>query len=124
MVGGIFVEKDAVSNSSQGAAMNSFNNQDFDDGWMIPETCVSARRIREALAIINSINAGELLAAMPASAGDRHRHQTAVSLLGLLERTLSGALKDIAAGAEPCQAANKGDTPDLNRCFAAPPTRR
>jgi len=91
--------------------MNSFITRDFDDGWMIPETCVSAKHIREALAIIDAINAGELLAALPASVDDRHRHQTAVSLLGLLERTLRNALTTIPVQAHPCQAANKDLAP-------------
>ncbi|MGA7675389.1 MAG: hypothetical protein WCA78_10145 [Rhizomicrobium sp.] len=90
--------------------MNSFINRDFDDGWMIPERCVSAKHIHEALAIIDAINAGELLAALPASANECHRHQTAVSLLGLLEKMLRQALSEVPAEVGPCQAANK-DTP-------------
>jgi hypothetical protein len=91
--------------------MNSFIARDFDGGWMIPETCVSAKHIREALAIIDAINAGELLAALPASEGDHHRHQTAVSLLGLLERTLRNALAAVPVQAHPCQAAKKDTAP-------------
>jgi hypothetical protein len=91
--------------------MNSFINRDFDDGWMIPEACVSAKHIREALAIIDAINAGELLAALPASVDDRHRHQTAVSLLGLLERALRNALAAVPVQAHPCRAANKDTAP-------------
>ena len=91
--------------------MNSLTTRDFDDGWLIPETCLSAKHIREALAIIDAINAGELLAALPASVNDRHRHQTAVSLLGLLERTLRNALIAVPAPAHPCQAANKDTAP-------------
>jgi hypothetical protein len=92
--------------------MNSFITRDFDNGWMIPESCVSAKHLREALAIIDAINAGELLAALPASADDRHRHQTAVSLLGLLERTLRNALTEVPAKARPCQAAKKDTAPE------------
>ncbi|MGC9953053.1 MAG: hypothetical protein ABSD21_02090 [Rhizomicrobium sp.] len=91
--------------------MNSFITRDFDNGWMIPETCVSAKHLREALAIIDAINAGELLAALPASANDCHRHQTAVSLLALLERALRAALTEVPAQAHPCHAANKDTTP-------------
>jgi hypothetical protein len=97
--------------NSQGAAMNSFITRDFDNGWMIPETCVSAKHLREALAIIDAINAGELLAALPASTNERHRHQTAVSLLGLLERTLRAALSEVPAQADPCQAVDKNTAP-------------
>ena len=93
--------------------MNSFITRGFDDGWMIPETCASAKHIREALAIIDAVNAGELLAALPASADDRHRHQTAVSLLGLLERTLRDALTAVPTQARPCQAANKDTAPNF-----------
>ena len=87
--------------------MNSFINRDFDDGWMIPETCIPARQIREALAIIDAINAGELLTALPASVNDYHRHQTAVSLLDLLEKTLRQALNEFPTKAGFCRAANK-----------------
>ncbi|MDE2498682.1 MAG: hypothetical protein KGL56_00710 [Alphaproteobacteria bacterium] len=89
----------------RGAAMNSFNKHDFANGWIIPETCASAKHIREALAIIDAINAGELLAALPASANERHRHQTAVSLLGIVERTLRDALNAGPAVGQPCHAA-------------------
>ncbi|MBU6296796.1 MAG: hypothetical protein KGJ79_08845 [Alphaproteobacteria bacterium] len=89
--------------------MNFFNKQGFENGWMIPETCVSAKHIREALAIIDAINAGELLAALPASASERHRHQTAVSLLSIVERTLRDALDAAPAISEPCRTA-VGDT--------------
>jgi hypothetical protein len=111
MVGSAFPGKGRCVWYYKGAAMNSLINRDFDDGWTIPETCVSAKHIREALAIIDAINAGELLAALPASVDDRHRHQTAVSLLGLLEKTLHNALSGIPAQAHPCQAANKYTVP-------------
>jgi hypothetical protein len=95
-----------------GVAMNSFINRDFDDGWMIPKAHVSAKHFHEALAIIDAINAGELFAALPASENDRHRHQTAVSLLGLLEKTLRQALSEVPANAGPCRAANNEMLPD------------
>jgi hypothetical protein len=92
--------------------MNSFLNRDFDNGWMIPESCVSAKNIREALCIIDAINEGELLSALPAVAIDRHRHQTAVFLLGILEKTLRDALTEIPTRARPCRAANGSVQPE------------
>lgn len=91
--------------------MNSIITRDFDDSWTIPETCVSAKHVREALAILDAINAGELLAALPASEAERHRHQTAVSLLGLLERALRDALAAVPAQAHPCRAEIKDAAP-------------
>jgi hypothetical protein len=90
--------------------MNSFIIRDFDDDLVIPETRISAKPICEALAIIDAINAGELLSALPASVDERHRHQTAVSLLGLLERTLRNAMSVVPAQVRPSQAANKDTT--------------
>lgn len=83
--------------------MNSITTRDFESGWMIPENCVSARHVREALSIIDAINAGELLGALPAAEADRHRHQTAVSLLGIVEKSLRNALSDAPAMAQPCR---------------------
>jgi hypothetical protein len=90
--------------------MNSFIIRDFDDDSLIPETRISAKPINEALAIIDAINTGELLAALPASVDERHRHQTAVSLLGLLERTLRNALIAVPAKARPSQVMNEDAT--------------
>ena len=92
--------------------MNSFVTRDFDHSWMIPESSVSAKRIREALAIVDAINEAELLAALPAAAIDRHRHQTAESLLGILEKTLRSALIESPTRAAPCRAANKDGRPE------------
>jgi len=85
--------------------MNSIITPDFNGEWAIPVTCVAAKHLHEALAIIDAINAGELLAALPASTSDRHRHEVAVALLGLLERTLHAALGDAPARARPCREA-------------------
>lgn len=76
--------------------MGSIVSQDFDKSWALPENCVSEKSVREALSIIDAINAGELLAALPESAADRHRHQTAVSLLAVLEHLLRDALNEDA----------------------------
>jgi len=85
--------------------MNSIITREFDDGWERGGTCIAAQRLREALAIIDAINAGELLAALPTSSSDRHRHQAAVTLLDLLERTLRAALSNAPAGGDPCREA-------------------
>jgi len=92
--------------------MSSLVTRDFDNGWMIPESCVSAKHIREALSIVDAINAGELLAALPASAIDRHRHQTAVSLLAILEQTLRSALSEFPGQTHPCHAAHTDAPPE------------
>jgi len=83
--------------------MNSIISRDFERSWTIPESCASARHIREALSIIDAINAGELLGALPAAEADRHRHQTAVSLLAILEKSLRKALSDAPAATQPCR---------------------
>ena len=85
--------------------MNSIVTREFESSWMIAEDCISAKHIREALSIIDAINAGELLGALPAAKADRHRHQTAVSLLGILEKSLRNALTDVPAVERPCRAA-------------------
>jgi len=86
--------------------MNSIMAREFESSWMIPESCVSAKRIREALSIIDAINAGELLGALPAAKADRHRHLTAVSLLDILEKSLRNALSDAPAIGRARRAAN------------------
>jgi len=87
--------------------MNTFTARDFERGWMIPESCVAAKHIREAISILDAIKAGELLSALPANDADRHRHQTAVNLLDMLERSLHGALGDAPSAAHPCHAAQE-----------------
>jgi hypothetical protein len=81
--------------------MVSLIPQDFDNGWALPENCVPAKSVREALSILEAINTGELLAALPEHDSDRRRHETAVSLLGLMERTLREALAGATAAAQP-----------------------
>lgn len=49
--------------------------------------------VRDALAVLDAISLGELFAALPASQGDRMRHQTGIVLLELLRRRLNDALK-------------------------------
>ncbi len=83
--------------------MNSIINRDFESDLTIPEHYVSAKFVREALSIIDAINAGELLGALPTAQSDRHRHQTAVSLLGILETSLRNALTDASDMALPCR---------------------
>jgi hypothetical protein len=51
------------------------------------------KSVRQWLAIVQAINAGELLAALPESPYDRQRHQTAVTLLESLEEQLQEALR-------------------------------
>lgn len=50
---------------------------------------VAAGRVREARAVLAAIEAGELLAAVPATPRDRAAHAAAVSLLAILERELA-----------------------------------
>jgi hypothetical protein len=49
--------------------------------------------IRECLAIVRAISLGELLSALPTSEFDSQRHQTAVTLLELLEGKLERAVR-------------------------------
>ncbi len=44
--------------------------------------------INDALAILDSIDEGELLSALPEHAEDRRRHQAAITLLTILEERL------------------------------------
>ena len=81
--------------------MNSIITRDFESSWTNPENCVSAKDVREALSIIDAINAGELLGALPSAEADRHRHQTAVSLLGIIEKCLRNALAEAPAAEIP-----------------------
>lgn len=81
--------------------MNSIITRDFESSWTIPESRVSAKHIRDALSIIDAINEGELLCALPAAEADRHRHQTAVSLLGIIEKCLRNALAEAPAAEIP-----------------------
>jgi hypothetical protein len=81
--------------------MGSIRTQDFEKSWALPENCVSEKLVREALAIVDAINAGELLAALPEGAADRHRHQTAVSLISVLEHLLREALSDDPIAVKP-----------------------
>ena len=92
--------------------MNSIVTRDFGNSWTIPEVCVSTKHIREALAIVDAINEAELLAALPAAAIDRHRHQTAVFLLAILEKTLRDALIEIPTHALACHATNESPRPE------------
>jgi hypothetical protein len=48
--------------------------------------------VRECLAMIQAISAGEFLSALPSCPLDSHRHQIAVALLDIVERRLHGAL--------------------------------
>ncbi|HEX3367926.1 hypothetical protein [Phenylobacterium sp.] len=54
-------------------------------------------RLVEAIAILDLIEAGDLLAELPAEAAARRSHQRAVSLLAILRRELAGVRNDLAA---------------------------
>jgi hypothetical protein len=54
--------------------------------------CGPQERLREGLAILKAIEAGDLLAATPPNPADRERHQAAVLLLAVLEQVLQNAL--------------------------------
>ena len=49
--------------------------------------------IREALAMLDAIDLGGLLEALPESEEDRHRHQTGRTLLAMVEERLRRAVK-------------------------------
>ncbi len=54
-------------------------------------------RLHEALAILEAIDAGELLAELPGDRVAARRHQCAVSLLTVLRRELEGIAGDLDA---------------------------
>lgn len=51
-----------------------------------------AEGLTESLALLQAIDLGELLSAVPASAADRRRHETAVGLLSIQDRLLQDLL--------------------------------
>lgn len=54
-------------------------------------------RLLEAIAVLETIEAGDMLAEMPRLAVARRRHQRAVSLLAVLRRDLTGLYRDLKA---------------------------
>jgi len=56
------------------------------------ERCPTLRAISEALAILDAIDQGGLLEAMPEDPTDRARFQTAISLLDIAQQTLRQAV--------------------------------
>jgi hypothetical protein len=59
---------------------------------LIEET---AGRLREAIAILEAIDAGELLCELPGGAEPARRHQSAVSLLAVLHRDLTALASEL-----------------------------
>lgn len=53
--------------------------------------------LREALALLDAINFGELFAALPTNPGDRVRHQTGIELLEMLRARLKASLSGFEA---------------------------
>lgn len=51
-----------------------------------------AEGLTESLALLQAIDLGELLGAVPAGAADRRRHETAVGLLSIQDRLLQDLL--------------------------------
>ena len=49
----------------------------------------------QALALLDAINMGELLSALPEADDDRERHQAGVNLLGILEAQLKARLAGV-----------------------------
>jgi hypothetical protein len=56
-----------------------------------------AGRLREALALLQAIEAGELLAAAPVEAADRGRHEMGLAVLSVLGRELERLLSEVRA---------------------------
>lgn len=52
-----------------------------------------AEGLTESLALLQAIDLGELLGAVPAAAADRRRHETAVGLLSIQDRLLQDLLR-------------------------------
>lgn len=77
-------------------------------GDLVEET---AGRLREAIAILDAIDMGELLCELPDGADAGRRHQSAVSLLAILHRDLS---------ALACELESAGQVQDLMSRLASP----
>jgi hypothetical protein len=71
----------------------------------------AAARLREAIAILDAIDAGELLCELPDGAEAGRRHQSAVSLLAVLHRDLS---------ALACELESASHVQDLMQRLASP----
>jgi hypothetical protein len=57
---------------------------------------ITIGRLREASAVFDAIDAGELLSVLPHEPVAAHRHQAAVSLLAMLRRDLDAIANDLA----------------------------
>lgn len=51
--------------------------------------------LQQALALLDAINQGELLSVLPEDEDDRERHQTGVTLLGVLETQIKARLQGL-----------------------------
>ena len=57
-------------------------------------------RLHEAIAVLEAIEQGDMLAELPQDPYARDGHQRAVSLLAVLRRELIGLLRDLQAGGQ------------------------
>ncbi|HZZ30467.1 MAG TPA: hypothetical protein VFE10_00620 [Phenylobacterium sp.] len=71
-----------------------------DPPWPADPVDDAVGRLEEAIAILDSIEAADLLGELPAKAAARRSHQRAVSLLAILRRELAGVRNDLAAAGQ------------------------
>jgi hypothetical protein len=75
----------------------------------VPKPDVAAR-LRDALGVLEAIEAGELVAGSPPHPGDRRRHDAGLAALSMLERDLGRLLSEVRAYEEltPSLQADEG----------------
>jgi hypothetical protein len=70
-------------------------------------------RVIEAIAVLDVIEEGEMLSALPADPAARRKHQGAVSLLAVLRRELIDLSRDLRAAEEVHQAIARATARDV-----------
>lgn len=69
-------------------------------------------RLLEAIAVLETIETGDMLAEMPRQAVARATHQRAVSLLAILRRDLTGLYRDLKAAQQVEDALVRATNPE------------
>jgi hypothetical protein len=81
-----------AANAAPGGAKPAVVETGPDLGFIHEQVTQIAEGLGESLALLQAIDLGELLSAVPAGAADRRRHETAVGLLSIQDRLLQDLL--------------------------------
>jgi hypothetical protein len=89
-----------MSTSVRGRRRMALQNEVGDSDIVVPDPADTASerpadKVRAAIAILDAISMGELLARLPKDEADQHRHETAMSLLEVVEKCLRDALAQL-----------------------------